>query len=451
MIGLLAPLGLLGLLAVAVPIIAHLVSRRAGRVVKVGSIRWMQESPAFQARSLKLHDFWLLVLRVVVVALLALALAGPYWRHRPALVSGSEWLLVGPEVAFDATPSPVLDSLARSVGEVHLLVPGLPRWTPGDQAPLGASSVLPVLPVLPALSASPASTDYWSLLKEAEQVAPPATRFVLLTSDRARYFRGQRPRLRAQVQWRLVSVAASERAANQDTRTVELYALPARRDDARYLVAALEAAAGQAGMRLRLLRRSPSSLGPPGEAATGSTWIVWLGGEPVPDPLQQRVAAGATLLVDPPDDSVETRESLLLTGPGLAPAAHLYRRSIATVGPSPAALWTDEYGGPVLSVSRAGAGLVYRLHIRFHPDWTDLVLNPAFPRVIGSLWLGSNRESDDVAVGASQVLPGSVTRDAATLESIPTRPDLAFPLWLLALLAFGLERGVSLDWFRSRA
>jgi hypothetical protein len=121
------------------------------------------------------------------------------------------------------------------------------------------------------------------------------------------------------------------------------------------------------------------------------------------------------------------------------------------VGPSAAALWTDEYGGPVLSVSRAGAGLIYRLHIRLHPDWTDLVLSPAFPRVIGSLWLGSNRESDDLAVGASQVLPSPVAKDAAAPESIPARPDLAFPLWLLALFAFGLERAASLDWFRSRA
>jgi hypothetical protein len=44
-----------------------------------------------------------------------------------------------------------------------------------------------------------------------------------------------------------------------------------------------------------------------------------------------------------------------------------------------------------------------------------------------------------------------VAKDASPIESRPARPDLAFSVWLLTLLAFGLERAISLDWFRSRA
>ncbi|HUL70986.1 MAG TPA: BatA domain-containing protein [Gemmatimonadales bacterium] len=441
MIGLLVPLGLLGLLALAVPIVAHLVSRRAGRVVKVGSIRWMHESPAYQSRSLKLHDLWLLLLRLAVVALLALALAGPYWRHRPAVAGTNEWVLIGPDVARDSQYRPLIDSLAR-VGEVHLLSPGLPHWIPGDALPASTD--------LPALSALPALTDYWSLLREAEQLAPPATRFSVVTSDNARYFRGERPRLKARVEWRLVSGSAAQSASIADSvKTVELYAPATRRDDARYLVAALQAAAQEAGVRVRLLRRPPSSASAPAEDASPSIWIIWLGGDPVPDGLKARVEAGATLLVDPADDSVETLESLLITGPSLPAQAHLFRRSTRTLEKNEAALWTDEYGVPVLSVTRTGAGLVYRLRIRLHPDWTDLVMTPALPRLIGSLWLGPSE--GDLRVAPSQVVPALVAKDASPIESRPARPDLAFSVWLLTLLAFGLERAVSLDWFRSRA
>jgi len=438
MIGLLAPLGLLGLLALAVPIIAHLVSRRAGRVVKVGSIRWMHESPAYQSRSLKLHDVWLLLLRLAVVALLAVVLAGPYWRHRPALGSGNEWVLIGPEVAREAQYRSLIDSLAPS-GEVHLLSPGLPRWTPGDQVPAAT-----------ALTTSTASTNYWSLLREAERLASPATRFSVLTSNNARYFRGERPRLKAKVDWRLVAVPAVQSTASKDSvRTVELYAPASRRDDARYLSAALQAAAEQAGVRLRLLRRSPASAASPTEDASPSTWLIWLGGDPVPEALQARVTAGATLLSDPGDDSVESREALLIAGPSLAPQAHLYRRSTSVIGKSQAAIWTDEYGAPVLSVGRSGSGLVYRLRVRFHPAWTDLAMTPAFPRLIGSLWLGPPQA--DLVVGPSQVVPALAARDGSPAVSKPTRPDMAFSLWLLTLFAFGLERAISLDWFRSRA
>ncbi|MCC7541878.1 MAG: BatA domain-containing protein [Deltaproteobacteria bacterium] len=72
-----APLALLGLIAAAVPLIAHLVRQRRLPVVRFGPVRWLLRAAEQNQRRSRLTDLLLLATRTLLVALVALAVAGP--------------------------------------------------------------------------------------------------------------------------------------------------------------------------------------------------------------------------------------------------------------------------------------------------------------------------------------------------------------------------------------
>lgn len=83
---------LIGLSAVAIPIVIHLLNRRRFRKVRWAAMRFLQVSVEQNQRRMKLEDLILLALRVLLFALLALALARP-------VVKGLEGVLPSSGVA----------------------------------------------------------------------------------------------------------------------------------------------------------------------------------------------------------------------------------------------------------------------------------------------------------------------------------------------------------------
>ncbi len=77
-IGFVNPWMLWGLLAAALPVIIHLINRRRARIIRFSATYFVQLSNRRLARSLKLKQLLLLLLRTLLLAFLALALARPY-------------------------------------------------------------------------------------------------------------------------------------------------------------------------------------------------------------------------------------------------------------------------------------------------------------------------------------------------------------------------------------
>ncbi len=69
---------LLGLLAVAVPIILHLLNRKAARVLDWGAVQFLLDSLVIRRRRILLEEVLLLVARCLLVALVVLAVARPF-------------------------------------------------------------------------------------------------------------------------------------------------------------------------------------------------------------------------------------------------------------------------------------------------------------------------------------------------------------------------------------
>ena len=72
------PAFLVGALAMAVPIVLHLLRRDVAPDVPFSAVRLLQKSPVEQSRRRQLKDLLLLAARVAALLLLALAFARPY-------------------------------------------------------------------------------------------------------------------------------------------------------------------------------------------------------------------------------------------------------------------------------------------------------------------------------------------------------------------------------------
>ena len=84
--GLLAPLFLLGLAAIAVPIVIHMIQRERKEVIEFPSLMFVRRIPFHSFRRQRIRHWFLLLLRCAALALLVLAFARPFVRS-PALAA----------------------------------------------------------------------------------------------------------------------------------------------------------------------------------------------------------------------------------------------------------------------------------------------------------------------------------------------------------------------------
>src|SRR5690606_31873789 len=92
MIQFLNPAWLWALLGMLVPIAIHLLSRKEGKVIPMGSTRFLSETSTSKFRSIKLNEVALLLLRCLLIALLVFFLAGVTIRSSQR----EKWILIEP-------------------------------------------------------------------------------------------------------------------------------------------------------------------------------------------------------------------------------------------------------------------------------------------------------------------------------------------------------------------
>ncbi|HEV8240484.1 MAG TPA: BatA domain-containing protein [Thermoanaerobaculia bacterium] len=413
-LGLAAPLWLLGLLGLLAPLVLHLLARGRGRRVRVGSVRLLTDLPPRRPRRLQLQRPLLLALRCLLLALVALALAAPRLRRETTTAATPPpWVLVEPGV--DARAIEAVRGAIAASAEVRLLTTGLPR----------AASVRHIAE-LPDLAAMPGGL--WSLLREAAAVAPAGTRFLVVTSGRLAALRGERPALANAVEWHEVPDPRSNRwvartlasatgatllvGESDRTRTifrrepaptasarslrVSVLAAADRQVDARYVRAALAAAAEAAGVRIEISPPAPVAMTAVAGAATDEAALrsqlaasrppiattFWLADAAPPAPLLAALRGGGVLITDSgaPEESCEgTFAPIASTTPVALHRCGDSGEGEAATSPHQRARWRSDSGRVVLAEQPIGDGRWLRFGSRFHPAWSDLVLSPTFP------------------------------------------------------------------------
>ena len=74
----LEPLFLVGLLGAALPLLVHLINRRKAVRVDFPALAFLMQSNRREARGIKVRQWLLMALRMLVIAALAIALAKPF-------------------------------------------------------------------------------------------------------------------------------------------------------------------------------------------------------------------------------------------------------------------------------------------------------------------------------------------------------------------------------------
>ncbi|TPE45444.1 BatA domain-containing protein [Pontibacter mangrovi] len=184
-----APYFLFAASAILIPIAIHLWNKRQGKTVKVGSLRWLEASASSRWSSIKLNNFWLLVLRCLILILLAVALAQPVWEHQAQEQRGAKAIVVGEELLYKSALKliqPTIDSLLQRGYTLRKYTPGL------AQVPQEAWQQISRRTTDSTLRTT---QNYWALLPLlAGKYKNPQDSVWLFTSDQARYFAGARPK-----------------------------------------------------------------------------------------------------------------------------------------------------------------------------------------------------------------------------------------------------------------
>jgi len=122
--GLLAPLFLLGLAAIAVPVLLHLFRRETAPEREFAAVRYLQPTRIERQERRRIQDWWLLLLRALALALLAFAFARPYVERPPPEVTP---VVVAVDTSYSVRPDATLEAVRA---EALRVLDGVPAGTP---------------------------------------------------------------------------------------------------------------------------------------------------------------------------------------------------------------------------------------------------------------------------------------------------------------------------------
>lgn len=180
------PAFLWGLLGLSVPIAIHLLSRKEGKIVRVGSLRHLRtsESPTF--KSIKINELLLLAVRCLLLAVMVFFISewvSPTWWK----AEKKKWVLVDPVIETAAAMEEVLDSLVADGYELRTLQAGFPER---EEATMLVEK------------------DYWSLVIALGKKTD--TEVLIFSGNRFQDFSGKRVSLPANVKWISMPMADRE-------------------------------------------------------------------------------------------------------------------------------------------------------------------------------------------------------------------------------------------------
>ncbi|HEY4206882.1 MAG TPA: BatA domain-containing protein, partial [Puia sp.] len=168
MLGLLQPIWLCAIAGIVVPVMVHLWNNKQGRVLAIGSIDFLDRTSRRKARSRQISDWWLLVLRCLLLILLALLLAGPSWRRSPGAGVKKGWVLAG-KSRMNRASQDMMDSLVRTGFQRHDME----------------------------------GTSWWEGFRLLDQQAPAGIPFYVFTDGLLEHFPGVRPVSDRPVYWQI--------------------------------------------------------------------------------------------------------------------------------------------------------------------------------------------------------------------------------------------------------
>jgi len=169
------PLYLFSLAGLAIPIAIHLLSRKEGKVIKLGSVRHVVETSTQQFKGIKLNELVLLALRCAMIIIFSLLLSGLQCTSQ----GNEKWVLVEKGLKDLPALNSILDSLEDNDYSLHLLDSGFPE--------------------LKDSSNNSPEINYWQLVEELKQ--KNLHDVIVFSKNNINHFKGMRTPLPENVRW----------------------------------------------------------------------------------------------------------------------------------------------------------------------------------------------------------------------------------------------------------
>ncbi|MCD9029235.1 BatA domain-containing protein [Luteimonas sp. BDR2-5] len=370
-LALLLPGALAALLALAVPLLLHLARRTEQRPTPFAALRWLRRQPR-PRRRLRFDDWPLLLVRLLLLALLAL------WLARPVQVgeaARTHWIAVVPGV------DPAAVRADGDEARLHWLLPGFPALDDGQAA--GAD-------------AGPADASPSSLLRQLDAELPADARLTVFVPEVLDGVDAQRIVLSRQVDWRVVpgGSAAADRVSAAAPPVLQVRHDAAHAPAANWLRAAAQAWRPDDAAPPAL--GDDASVAPPGDTRSV---LVWLRADALPPPVIDWIEGGGTALVDAATTGID-RDAMQVA-------------------------WSDEAGQPLLFARPLGAGRMLQFARPLTAAAMPDLLAPTFP---GALRAQLQPVPEPARVRALDHAPGTGARGHA-------QPPRDLRPWLAALIA----------------
>lgn len=165
-------------LAIALPIVIHLLFRQRTRDVSIGSIRFLQQVVKEHRRSRRVRQWLLLALRMLVVLLLAALFARPYWDQTEKQALEREVvLLIDRSASMGTVGNSGKTSLSQAIEQAQAELKQLPAQVIVHVAVCDAGGVKEVaVDDLAKLTSSEAATDHALAIEWARDVLQQSQR-----------------------------------------------------------------------------------------------------------------------------------------------------------------------------------------------------------------------------------------------------------------------------------
>ncbi|CAL66901.1 BatA domain-containing protein [Christiangramia forsetii] len=182
------PTYLWALLGLAVPILIHLWGKKEGATIKIGSIQFLKESDPKKTSSININEWWLLLLRMLIIGVLACILANPVISNDKTTKKVT--YLIEPSIVLDSKFENLVDSL-RLDHDLKVLQNGFPD-----------------LDIDKLKSGETIAPDYWQLAKKMEKLS--ADSIVVFTRAMVAGIQGKRPEINKKINWILLNAENSK-------------------------------------------------------------------------------------------------------------------------------------------------------------------------------------------------------------------------------------------------
>ncbi|MBR9855286.1 MAG: hypothetical protein GYB37_12035 [Algicola sp.] len=173
------PSYLWALLGLLVPLAIHLWSKKEAKTIKIGSIQLLDESNSRQSSNIQLNEWFLMLLRMLIITLIVLLMAGPKWRTKGN--HGQITYLVEASLANDTSIKSILDSLQEQ-STVLYLKEGFPEWE------LDAD-----------FKSEQKPPNYWQLVQQMDSLHSDS--IVVFTKALMTGIRSMRPNTKKKIHW----------------------------------------------------------------------------------------------------------------------------------------------------------------------------------------------------------------------------------------------------------